>query len=66
MRTISNICAIISNHNSEGHLHVFDMKTGKSDGFDGLSSDYCKHGTDLLYVYLSCLFNLCVSTLIHI
>ena len=33
---------------------VFDMKTGKSDGFDGLSSDYFKHGTDLLYVYLSC------------
>ena len=28
---------------------VFDMKTGKSDGFDGLSSDYFKHGTDLLY-----------------
>ena len=29
---------------------VFDMKTGKSDGFDGLSSDFCKHGTDSLYV----------------
>ena len=42
--------SMISNHNSEGHLHMFDkdtiakavydMKTGKSDGFDGLSSDY--------------------------
>ena len=57
---IKHMCSIISNHNSEGHLHmfdkdtiakaVFDMKTGKSDGFDGLSSDYFKHGTDLLYV----------------
>ena len=55
-----------SNHNSEGNLHmfnkdtiaktVFDMKTGKSDGFNGLSSDYFKHATDVL-LYLSCLFN---------
>ena len=47
---IIHMCSIISNHNSEGHLHmidkdtlvkaVFDMKTGESDGFDGLSSDY--------------------------
>ena len=79
--------SMISNHNSEGHLHmfdkdtiakaVFDMKTGKADGFDGLSSDYFKHCTDLLYAYLSCLINcilihgfipnsLCVSTLIPI
>ena len=44
------MCSMISNHNSEGHLHmfdkdiiakaVFDMKTGKSYGFDGLSSNY--------------------------
>ena len=51
---------------------VFDMKTDKSDGFD-----YFKHGTDLLYVYLSCWFycrlihgfipnSLCVPTLIPI
>ena len=43
------MCSMISNNNFEGHLHmfgkdtiaktVFDMKTGKSDGFDGLSSD---------------------------
>ena len=69
---IKHTCSIISNHNSEGHLHmfnkdtiakaVFDTKTGKSDGFDGLLTDYFKHGTDLLYVYLSCLFN-CI--LIH-
>ena len=47
---IIHMCSMISDHNSEGHLHmfdkdtiaktVFDMKTGKSDGFDGLSSDY--------------------------
>ena len=47
---IKHMCSMISNHNSEGHLHMFDkdtiakavydMKTGKSDGFDGLSSDY--------------------------
>ena len=47
---IKQMCSMISNHNSEGHLHMFDndtiakvvydMKTGKSDGFDGLSSDY--------------------------
>ena len=81
------MCSMISNNNSECHLHMFDkdtiakavydMKTCKSDGFDGLSSDYFKHDTDLLYVYLSCLFNcilihgfihnsLCVSTLIPI
>ena len=64
---IKHMCSIIPNHNSERHLHMFDkdtiakdlfdMKTGKSDGFDGLSSDSFKHGTDFLYVYLSCVFN---------
>ena len=54
---IKHMCSMISNHNSEGHLHmldkdtiakvVFDM-TGKSDGLDGLSSDYFYHGTNLL------------------
>ena len=54
---IHNMCSRISNHTSECHLHnimfdkdtiakaVFDLKTGKSDGFDGLLSDlaltYC-------------------------
>ena len=47
---IIHMCSMISNHNSEGNLHMFykdtiskavyDMKTGKSDGFDGLSTDY--------------------------
>ena len=59
---IIHVCSMIYNHNYEGHLHmfdkdmiaktVFDMKTGKSDGFDGLSSDYIIHGTHLLYVYI--------------
>ena len=44
------MCSMISNRNSEGHLHMFDkytiaktvfgMKIGKSVGFDGLLSDY--------------------------
>ena len=35
---------------------VKHMKTGKSDGFDGLTSDYLKHGSPLLFDYLSLLF----------
>ena len=41
---------ILADNENEGHLHmfdkdtiakaVFDMKSGKSDGYDGLSSDY--------------------------
>ena len=41
------MCSVISNNNSEGHLHMFDkdtivkaVKTGKSNGFGGLSTDY--------------------------
>ena len=45
---IIHICSMISNNNSEGHFHMFDkdtiamfdMKTGKIDSFDVLSSDY--------------------------
>ena len=47
---LKHMCLMSSNHNSKGHLHMFDkdtiakvvydMKTGQSDGFDGLSSDY--------------------------
>ena len=47
---IMHMCLMLSNHISEGHVHmfdndtiakaVFDLKTGKSDSFDGLSSDY--------------------------
>ena len=42
---IKHMCSIISNHNSEGYLHMFDkdtiakavvdMKTGKSDSLMG-------------------------------
>ena len=46
---------MISNHNSENHLHmfdkdtiaeaVFDMKTCNSSGVDRSSSEYFKHDT---------------------
>ncbi len=73
--------------NEDNHLHyinkdsitsaVCDMKAGKSDGYDGLSSDYIINGTDLLNLYITCLFNciirhghcprsFCVSTLVPI
>ena len=37
------------------------LKPGKSDGYDGLSSDYCCNGTPLLSRYISALFN-CMIT----
>ncbi len=37
------------------------MKSGKSDGFEGLTSDYLKNGTPLLFEYLSVLFS-CMIT----
>ena len=37
------------------------LKPGKSDGYDGLSSDYYCNGTPLLSRYISALFN-CVIT----
>ena len=53
------------------------LKLGKSDGYDGLTSDYINNGTSLLTHYLSLLFSLmlshcytptsfCVSTMILI
>lgn len=53
------------------------MKKGKSDGYDGLTSDYLLNGTPLLFHYLSLLFtgilkhgyapnSFCVSTVIPI
>ena len=53
------------------------LKIGKSDGYDGLTSDYIINGTPLLTHYLSLLFSLmlshcytptsfCVSTMIPI
>ena len=52
-------------------------KSGKSDGYDGLSSDYYCNGTPLLSRYISALFNcmithcyipysFCISTIIPI
>ena len=37
------------------------LKPGKSDGFDGLSTDYFINGSPLLSEYLSCLFT-CISS----
>ena len=53
------------------------LKPGKSDGFDGLTSDYLINATPLFYVYLSHLFtnmlyycfttkSFCISTMIPI
>ena len=52
-----NLC--YDRDNSESHLHYLNvetvscaiskMKAGKSDGYDGLTSDYLKNGSDLLY-----------------
>ena len=53
------------------------LKPGKSDGYDGLSSDYYCNGTPLLSRYTSALFNcmithcyvpnsICISTIIPI
>ena len=53
------------------------FKSGKSDGYDGLSSDYYCNGTPLLSSYISALFNcmithcyipysFCISTIIPI
>ena len=48
--------------NSDDHLHIIDvklvtkvamgLKRGKSDGVDGLTSDYIINGTDSLYLYI--------------
>ena len=73
MRIIKYImCSMISNNNSEGHLHMFDkdtiakaafdMKTSKSDGLMGYPPIIFYHGTDLVYVYL---FSLSNCILIH-
>ena len=52
-----NLC--YDRDNSKSHLHYLNvetvscaiskMKAGKSDGYDGLTSDYLKNGSDLLY-----------------
>ena len=56
---------------------VKGMKPGKNDGFDGLTSDYLKNGSEMLFNYLSLLFTcmlrhsfspstFCISTMIPI
>ena len=49
-------------------IHVDDvirsikcLKSGKSDGFDGLTSDYIINGSPLLFKYISCLFTCMLS-----
>ena len=37
------------------------MKPGKSDGFDGLTTDYFLNGSPLLSEYISCLFTCMLS-----
>ena len=72
---------------SECHTHVISssnihsaiklLKSGKNDGFDGLTSDYLLNASPLLYEYLSFLFTcmlhhsfspstFCISTMIPI
>ena len=59
------------------HKVMSHVKNGKSDGYDGLTSDYFINATPLLYKYISILFsmmikynyvpmNLCVSTMVSI
>ena len=40
---------------------IIHLKPGKSDGFDGLSTDYFINGYPLLSEYLSCLFTCMLS-----
>ena len=42
------------------------LKSGKGDGYDGLTSDYLINGTPLLFYYLSSLFSLCYFTALHL
>ena len=41
------------------------LKAAKSDGFDGITTDYFLNGTSLLYKYISCLFNLYAHPLLY-
>ena len=53
-------------YNIEGHCHgipynivlksINKLKTEKNDGYEGLTSDYFRQGTPLLYEYISFLF----------
>ena len=81
---MSNRC---KTNDSNNHMHdinctlikkvIKKLNRGKSDGFDGLTSDYIINGSTLLFQYISVLFtfmikyghapdSLCVSTMISI
>ena len=90
IHTYQNSCFDISSNcicESECHTHVISssnihsaiklLKSGKNDGFDGLTSDYLLSASPLLYEYLSFLFTcmlhhsfspstFCISTMIPI
>ena len=53
------------------------MYRGNNDGYDGLTSDYCIHGTPLFFNYIAVLFStmikcndvpkgLCISTMMRV
>ena len=58
------------------HLHYLNvetvscaiskMKAGKSDGYDGLTSDYLKNGSDLLYSCITCYLTVFYVTHIYL
>ena len=60
-----NLCC--NRDNSGSHLHYLNVETvscaiskikaGKSDGYDSLTSDYLINGSDLLYSYITLVFN---------
>ena len=61
---------------SECHTHVISsinihsviklLKSGKNDGFDGLTSDYLLNASPLLYEYLSFLFTCMLHHSFHL
>ena len=53
LHSISTVCITAA---------VKHMKPGKSDGFDGLTSDYLKHGSPLIFDFLLLLFTSCYIT----
>ena len=78
-KTLNNtICNECINHIvnvNDGENSIKKLKPGKSDGFDGLTSDYLINAPPLFYVYLSHLFttmlyycftpkSFCISTMI--
>ena len=77
MRSLYNdvsdsICNCTDNHShkiTESDIGdaIRKLKSGKGDGYDGLTSDYLINGTQLLFYYLSTLFSLfCYLTALHL